>query len=40
MDDLNDSLNKERTKLQNQKEALANKVRQYQHEIEVIKEDS
>lgn len=40
MDELNDSLMRERTKLQNQKEALAGKIREYQHEIQVIKEDS
>ena len=33
MDEINDILMKDRTKLQNQKEALANKVREYQHEI-------
>lgn len=40
MDDQNECLNKERTKLQNQKEALAGKIREYQHEIQLVREDS
>jgi hypothetical protein len=40
IDEINGNLMKEKVKLQNQKEALANKIREYQHEIEMIKNDS
>lgn len=40
MDKRNDELIKDRTKLQNQKEALAGRIREYQHEIQLIREDS
>jgi uncharacterized protein YlxW (UPF0749 family) len=36
----NEDLVKETTKLQNQKEALVGKIREYQNEIEIIKADS
>lgn len=40
MEGENEELLKETTKLQNQKEALVGKIREYQNEIETIKTDS